>query len=75
MRCPDFPCCGHVGDEGPCPDFDPETGEQLDMKCVCGVSVPLTSVSSLCTSCLTRDDDDFLRGEGEYFDDEEECEL
>lgn len=35
--CEDFPCCGH--EAGFCPDFDPETGEQLDMRCVCGASV------------------------------------
>jgi hypothetical protein len=52
MRCEDFPACGHLGDNGPCPDFDPETGEQLDMKCTCGASVPLTSRVSLCKGCL-----------------------
>ena len=48
MRCEDFPCCGH----DICPDFDPETGRQLNMKCVCGATVPLTSRSSLCAGCL-----------------------
>ena len=33
-RCEDFPCCGH--ELGCCPDFDEETGEQLNMICVCG---------------------------------------
>ena len=50
MSCEDFPCCGH--ESGCCPDFDPETGRQLDMKCVCGASVPLSSRSSLCEGCL-----------------------
>ncbi len=49
MSCEDFPCCGH--ESGCCPDFD-ESGRQLDMKCVCGASVPLTSRSSLCSGCL-----------------------
>lgn len=60
-RCEDYPCCGHVGDEGPCPDFDPETGKQLNMRCVCGAEVPLSSRWSLCTACLRRgsDGDDY----------------
>lgn len=49
-RCEDFPCCGH--EQGCCPSYDRNTGKQLDMKCVCGASVPLTSASSLCTACL-----------------------
>lgn len=48
--CEDFPCCGH--ERGCCPDFDPETGEQLNMKCVCGATVPLSSRYSLCQGCL-----------------------
>ena len=48
--CEDFPCCGH--ENGCCPSFDSETGEQLDMKCVCGASLPLISRSSICKSCL-----------------------
>ena len=63
-RCEDFPCCGH--EAGCCPSFDSE-GNQLDMKCVCGASVPLHSSSSLCKSCLRGDDevDDYYDG-GEY---------
>jgi len=49
-RCEDFPCCGH--ESGCCPDFDPDTGKQLNMKCTCGATVPLTSRSSLCEGCL-----------------------
>ena len=53
-HCEDFPCCGH--EYGCCPDYDPDTGRQLNMKCVCGATVPLTSRSSLCHSCLTAPD-------------------
>ena len=64
MRCEDFPCCGH--ELGCCPDFDPETGRQLDMKCVCGASVPLTSRYSLCVGCLYAPDPDDPNA---YYDD------
>lgn len=68
-RCEDWPCCGH--EAGCCPSFDPETGEQLDMKCVCGASVPLHNSSSLCRSCLREDnDDDFF--DGDYDDDNDD---
>jgi hypothetical protein len=49
-RCEDFPCCGHEG--GCCPDFDEETGEQLNMICTCGAKVPITSRFSICQECL-----------------------
>ena len=49
-RCEDFPCCGH--ESGCCPDYDPETGRQLNMKCTCGATVPLGSRYSLCEGCL-----------------------
>lgn len=52
-RCEDFPCCGH--EPGCCPDYD-ESGRQLNMKCVCGTTVPLSSRSSLCPSCLRGDE-------------------
>ena len=48
MTCEDYPCCGH----DICPDFDPDTGKQLNMRCTCGAEVPLSSPSSLCPSCL-----------------------
>ncbi len=48
--CEDYPCCGH----DVCPDFD-ESGRQINMKCVCGASVPLNSRSSLCHRCLRFD--------------------
>jgi hypothetical protein len=50
-RCEDFPCCGH--ELGCCPDYD-ENGNQLDMKCTCGASVPLTSRYSICEGCMER---------------------
>lgn len=50
-RCEDFPCCGH--ELGCCPDFD-EAGRQLNMKCVCGATVPLTSRYSICEGCMSR---------------------
>lgn len=62
MRCEDFPCCGH--ESGCCPDYD-ESGNQLNMKCVCGATVPLNSRSSLCRTCLN---DDIHRGSDEYDD-------
>ena len=58
--CEDWPACGH--EAGCCPAFDSDTGEQLDMKCVCGVSVSLTSRSSLCASCLKSDDEEYYTG-------------
>lgn len=52
-RCEDFPACQH--ESGCCPDYD-SNGRQLNMKCVCGTTVPLTSRSSLCNGCLTAPD-------------------
>ena len=49
-RCEDYPCCGH--ELGCCPDYDEETGEQLNMKCVCGATLPIDNGSSLCDGCL-----------------------
>ena len=56
MRCEDFPCCGH--ESGCCPSFDPETGEQTDMRCTCGASVPITSQYSICAGCLATGTDE-----------------
>lgn len=53
--CEDYPCCGH--ELGCCPDYD-ESGQQLNMVCICGAKVPLTSRSSLCDGCLRRGDPD-----------------
>ena len=64
-HCEDFPCCGH--ELGCCPDFDPETGRQLNMKCTCGATVPITSRSSICGPCLRRGDD--FETAGDYYDD------
>jgi len=52
-RCEDYPCCGHgpapLGDGGGCPD------EQGRFDCVtCGVTLPRTTGSSMCRSCMTR---------------------
>lgn len=54
-RCEDFPCCGH--EPGCCPDYD-ESGRQLNMKCVCGATLPLHSRYSICETCLDRHDPD-----------------
>jgi len=66
-RCEDFPACGHEG--GCCPDFDEETGQQLNMKCTCGATVPLTSQYSICAGCLTGPYTDERTGEVIYPDD------
>lgn len=66
MRCIDFPCCGH--EMGCCPDFD-ESGRQLNMKCVCGATVPLSSRSSLCGPCLRAPDPDDPYGWDDGYDD------
>jgi hypothetical protein len=54
-RCEDWPCCGH--ENGCCPDYD-EGGNQLNMVCVCGKKLPITSRYSICNSCLSNEDDD-----------------
>lgn len=72
-RCEDWPCCGH--EAGCCPDFD-ESGKQLNMKCTCGATVPLTSRYSICESCLNRGKDEDLdydiQYDGEYNDEREQ---
>lgn len=55
-RCEDFPACGH--EAGCCPDYDPDTGEQLNMRCTCGAEVTLGSRFSICRGCLERPDPD-----------------
>lgn len=55
-RCEDFPCCGH--ERGCCPDFD-ESGKQLNMKCVCGATLPINNRYSVCDTCLMRGDSEF----------------
>lgn len=54
--CEDFPCCGH--EQGCCPDFDPETGEQLNMKCLCGAVLLSDSLYSICDACLQAENCD-----------------
>jgi hypothetical protein len=49
-RCEDFPCCGH--EMGCCPDYDEDTGRQLNMKCTCGATVDINSKYSICNGCL-----------------------
>ena len=69
--CEDFPCCGH--EQGCCPDFD-ESGKQLNMKCVCGATLPVDNRSSLCDTCLHEgiEDDGFDHlSDDEYEYDEE----
>lgn len=63
-RCEDFPCCGH--ERGCCPDYD-DAGRQLNMKCVCGATVPLSSKTSLCPACLRGDDPDDDMGPDEAY--------
>lgn len=65
--CEDYPCCGH--EAGCCPDFCPETGRQLNMRCTCGAVVPLSSHSSICRDCLNALSDE----EGYYDDDCDDC--
>jgi hypothetical protein len=72
-HCEDFPCCGH--ELGCCPDYDPETGEQLNMICVCGAKLPINRRSSLCDHCLRYDldgDDTYQDGFFELYEDEDE---
>lgn len=70
-RCEDFPCCGH--DDAPrCPDFD-ESGQQLNMICVCGAVVPLGG-PSCCASCL-RDPDGYDQDRFDDFDEAPNCDF
>lgn len=73
MQCEDFPCCGH--EQGCCPDFDPDTGAQLNMVCTCGAKLPLNNPSSICNSCLRSGDGDWednYRGDYDPEADEDE---
>ena len=70
MSCEDWPCCGH--EAGCCPDFN-EFGQQLNMKCTCGATVPLSSRSSLCENCLRGcGEDDYYDDDPYYYEDENE---
>jgi len=53
MACEDYPACGH--EQNCCPDYG-EDGQQLNMRCVCGAVVPLSSQTSLCRACSARED-------------------
>jgi hypothetical protein len=65
---------------GCCPDYDPDTGRQLNMICVCGAVLPINNRYSICDSCLRHDPDDPYGYDGgyepepEYDDDGEEYE-
>ena len=73
MACEDFPCCGH--ESGCCPDFD-DAGNQLNMVCLCGAEVPLSSRVSICAGCLSGPDSDGFQDfddmEPDYFHEEDE---
>ncbi len=60
-QCEDVGCCGH--EPGCCPDYD-ESGRQLNMKCVCGKTLPITNRYSICDSCMNAGDDG-----SDYYDD------
>jgi hypothetical protein len=62
-RCEDFPCCGH--ERGCCPNYD-GAGNQLDMVCVCGARLPVTSQFSVCETCLMRSMDYDEAGVDDY---------
>lgn len=82
MACEDFPCCGH--ESGCCPDFD-ESGNQLNMKCTCGATLPVDARCSICDTCMNMnrdpyDDNNILDDESEpsdyfedFLDEEEGC--
>lgn len=53
-RCEDYPCCGH--ENGCCPRYS-ESGEQLDMVCVCGARLPVSNRVSICNTCLNSDEE------------------
>lgn len=55
-RCEDWPACGH--ELGCCPDYDADTGKQLNMKCTCGATLPITRRFSICDGCMNRGSDD-----------------
>lgn len=54
MRCEDYPCCGH--EPGDCPRIDAKGHERF--RCVggCGRELKVGARSSICDSCLRRDD-------------------
>lgn len=72
-RCEDFPCCGH--ELGCCPDYD-ESGRQLNIRCVCGASLPVDSRFSICDGCFAQmghDECDIDNSQGDYYDLDNDC--
>lgn len=70
-RCEDFPCCGH----DICPDYD-ENGQQMNMKCVCGATLPINSRFSICDSCMDRaSEDDIPEYPDSYYDEDTELDM
>lgn len=48
-RCEDFPCCGHAGDPGGCPDFENVR------KCECGRKFfPDNTCFEFCPRCIAE---------------------
>lgn len=73
-RCEDYPACGH--ENGCCPRYS-ESGEQLDMVCVCGARLPVDNPVSICNACLRaedgwsdEDDSDYSEPDTNDYDDE-----
>lgn len=71
--CEDFPACGHSA--GQCPQMW-STGQQAEILCVCGASLPPNSRFSICDSCLRQpmegDDpyDSPFYDDRDYYDDD-----
>jgi len=78
-RCEDYPCCGH--ELGCCPDYDEETGAQLNMKCTCGATLDINARWSICNGCLRAGDesgyfeDGSEYGDGDDFDETQPAEA
>lgn len=70
-QCEDFPCCGH--ERGCCPDYDPDTGAQLNMVCTCGAKIPITNGCSICDACLTRMDETIDGFDATAYDGDMDC--
>ncbi len=62
-RCEDFPCCGHVDEDGTC--WCPDEDGRFDCA-TCGRKLPKGAASSLCNACRRKisQQGDWDRGEG-----------